>query len=116
MTGYAVFAGIVCMYVSDRLYRSVVARARPLFPESEREERKANYSLGALLWQPAFPDGLRRKYLWSGGFAVLAALFVTIIAYNTRHPNWAAFFAGVLLLLTAQVLVNGVKYLRRARH
>jgi hypothetical protein len=93
MTGYAVLAAIVCLFVSDALFRTVVAWAKPLLPENLQEERKASYSLGALIWESSFPDDLRRKYLLSIAFGVIAGLCVVLIAYNTDHSNWAVFFA-----------------------
>jgi hypothetical protein len=93
MTGYAAIAAIVFLYVSDFLYRAVVARAKSLFPPNLQEERKASFSLGAILWLPFFPADLRRKYLWSIGFAVMGGFCVVIVSYNTGHRNWAAFFA-----------------------
>ena len=113
MTGYAVLAALAFLYVSDALYRTVVARAKPLMPDNLQEDRKASYSLGAFVWQPSFPADLRRKYLWSIAFGAMAAFCVTLVAYNTRHPNWAVFFAGVLLFVTWHGLVGWTKYRHR---
>ena len=110
MTGYAVIAAIVSLYVSDALYRTVVARATPLLPDNLQEERKASYSLGALIWEPSFPNELRRKYLWSIAFGALAGFCVVFFAYNTGHSNWAVFFAGLLLLTIANGLLGWTKY------
>ena len=113
MTGYAVIAALVFLYVSDFLYRTVVARAKPLFPLSMQEEHKASFSLGAILWQPAFPADLRRKYLLSIGSGVMAGLCVVIVAYNTGHPNWAMFFACLVSYAIWHGIVAWSKY--RAR-
>jgi hypothetical protein len=113
MTGYAVLTAIVCLYVSDSFYRTIIARAKLLLPENLQEERKASYSLGALIWQPSFPDDLRRKYVLSVGFGAVAAFCVTLVAYNTRHPNWTVFFAAVFLFVTWHGLVSWTKYRQR---
>ncbi len=47
MTGFAIIAALISFYVSDMLYRSVVARAKPLFPSNLQDERAASFSLGA---------------------------------------------------------------------
>jgi hypothetical protein len=96
MTGFAIIAALISFYVSDMFYKSVVARAKPLFPSNLQDERAASFSLGAYIWQPAFPAELRRKYLLSIGFGALAAFWVALIAYNTGHSLWAAFFACLL--------------------
>ncbi|MGH6726691.1 MAG: hypothetical protein ACREB8_09130 [Pseudolabrys sp.] len=113
MTGYAMLAALAFLYVSDSLHRSVVKRARPLMPDSLQEERKASYALGVFIWDQSFPDDLRRKYLWSVTFGAMAAFCVTLVAYNTRHPNWAVFFAGVLLFVTWHGLSGWAKYRQR---
>ena len=109
MTGLAVLAAIVFLYVSDALYRSVVARAKSQFPSDLQEERKASYVLGAFIWQRSFPAELRRKYLWSIGFGALAAFCVVVIAYTTGHSNWAVFFASLLVLTVWNGLVGYTK-------
>jgi hypothetical protein len=96
MTGCALIAAIFFLYLSDFLYRAVVARARPLYPPLLQEERKASFSLGAILWLPFFPTDLRRKYFWSIGFAIMGGFCVVVVSYNTGHRNWAVFFAGLV--------------------
>ena len=110
MTGLAVLGALVFLYVSDALYRSVVARAKPLLPLNFQEERKASYVLGAFIWQQSFPANLRRKYLLSIASGAMAALCVVLIAYSTSHSNWAVFFAGLLLLTIWNGLVGWTKY------
>ena len=110
MIGNPVIAAIVSQYVSDALYRTIAERAMPLLPDNPHEERKASYSLGALIWEPSFPNELRRKYLWSIAFGALAGFCVVFFAYNTGHSNWAVFFAGLLLLTIANGLLGWTKY------
>jgi len=113
MTGYAVIGAMVFFYISDALHRAVVRQAKPFFPATIKEEREAHYFLGALIWEPFFPRALRRRYLWSIGFAVLAAFCVVLIADNTGHPYWAVFFAGLLLVMIWRGLDGWTKYRRR---
>jgi len=79
MIGNPVIAAIVSQYVSDALYRTIAERATPLLPDNPQEERKASYSLDALLWEPSIPNHLRRKYLLSIAFGVLAGFFITFL-------------------------------------
>jgi hypothetical protein len=111
MTGYIVFVALALFYGSDLLHRTVVARARPLFPSSLQEERKASFVLGAFVWEPSFPADLRHKYLWAVGLGASAILCVVIIAYNTKHPLWAAFFACLFLLTLWHGLKGWIKLL-----
>lgn len=113
MTGFAVIGALIFLYVSDALYRTVVARAKPLFPLNLQEEHKASFALGALIWERSFPADLRRKYLLSIGFGAIAAFCVALIAYNKGHPIWAAFFVCLLLYVIWHGLVGWTKY--RAR-
>lgn len=72
MTGYAFIAAIVSLYVSDALYRTVIAWAK-LLPDKLQEERKVSYSIGALIWEPSLPNNLGRKYLLSIAFGAIAS-------------------------------------------
>jgi len=113
MTGYVIIGALVFLFVSDALYRSVVTRAKPLFPLSLQEERRASFALGALLWERSFPADLRRKYLLSIGSAALAVFCVALFAYITGHSNWAVFFAGLLLCVAVHGLVAWTKHRKR---
>ena len=110
MTGYAVLAALVFLFTSDALYRKVVARAAPLLPLSLQAEAAASFSLGAVIWERTIPNDLRRKYLLSIGFAAMAGLCVTVVAYDTGHPNWTAFFACLLLGVIGHGLRSCMKY------
>jgi hypothetical protein len=113
MAGYAVIGAMIFLFVSDAIYRAIVRRVKPLFPATMREEREAHYFLGAVIWEPFFPNELRRKYLWSIGFAALAALCVVLVADSTGHPYWAVFFACLLLGVIRQGAVGWTKYRKR---
>jgi len=87
MTGYAVIAAIVSPYVSDPLYRTVIAWGKPLLADKLQEERKAGYSLGALIWEPSLTNNLRRKHLLSIPFGAIAAFSAILFAYNAGRSN-----------------------------
>ncbi len=110
MTGYAVLAALVFLFTSDALYRKVVARATSLLPLSMQTETTASFALGAVIWDRKIPNELRRKYLLSIGFAAMAGLCVTVVAYDTGHPNWAAFFACLLLGVIGHGLRSCMRY------
>jgi uncharacterized membrane protein YjjB (DUF3815 family) len=78
-----------------------------------QETDKASFSLGALIWEPNFPNELRRQYLWSIGFAALAGFCTTLIAYNTGHLYWAAFFASLLIFVAGFGIMRWTKYRSR---
>ncbi len=113
IAGLAIVAAIVCLFVSDTLYRSVVAGARPLLPENLRTEAQASFSLGAIMWQPAFPVALRRRYLLSILFALIAGFCVVLFLLRLGHPLWAAFFSLVILLVTGIAASGMNKYWSR---
>ena len=110
ITGIAIIAAIVFLFVSDSLYRTVVARAKPLFPANLQDTDKASFSLGAFMWEANFPNELRRKYLWSIGFATLAGACVTLTAYKTGHLYWAVFFSGLLIFVAGLGITRWTKY------
>jgi len=106
MTSYTVIAAIVSLYVSDPLYRTVIAWARPLLTDKMQEEPKASNTLGALIWEPSLPNDLRRKYLLSIAFGAIAAFFAVLFAYTAGRSNWTVDFACLLLLTISNGLLS----------
>lgn len=114
IAGLAIVAAIVCLFVSDALYRSVVAHARPLLPAAMQAEAQASFSLGAFMWRPAFPVALRRRYLLSILFALIAGFCVVLLLLRLGHPYWAA-SASLLILLITGVAASGLSKYRSGR-
>jgi uncharacterized membrane protein HdeD (DUF308 family) len=78
---------------------STVARAeaRSHFPLQFQDEESSRYAL-ELIWNHNVPVNARRKYLWSMGFASIAAGCLTLLMAAQGPAFGALLFGGVFVI------------------